>query len=84
MKPTVLLFDFFGTLVEYVSDRTLIEYTSSHRLLLENLSAKDASFHGGGDLGYEEYCNAWSNAFLAFESAQNDGREFLMRDVARR
>jgi len=84
MKTTVLLFDFFGTLVEYVSDRNLIEYLSSHSFLLENLSAEGAAFYGRGDIGYEEYCNAWSNAFLAFESERNEGREFLMRDVARR
>ncbi|MGS2642131.1 HAD-IA family hydrolase [Streptosporangium sp. LJ11] len=71
-RPTHLLFDFFGTLVDYSPSRTGQGYQRSHALLHEF----------GGRLGYERFLDVWSAICARFdqESALDD-REFSMADI---
>ena len=69
-----ILFDFFGTLVDYSASRTKQGYEQSHRLL----SRAD------GDLGYEEFLALWSSQFDEFErKAEESSSEFSMTDIVR-
>ncbi|MEQ4305152.1 HAD family hydrolase [Plantactinospora sp. B6F1] len=69
---THILFDFFGTLVDYSASRTEQGYPGSHALL-RGL---------GADLGYADFLAAWSAAFADFDrrSAEDDS-EFSMTEV---
>ncbi|MEU9916136.1 HAD family hydrolase [Streptomyces sp. NPDC051001] len=72
-RPTHLLFDFFGTLVDYSPSRTEQGYQRSHALLRE----------WGGQWGYERFLDAWSAASARFDQdSAVDDREFSMADVA--
>ena len=71
---THILFDFFGTLVEYSSSLTEQGYNRSHRLLKK----------AGALLDYEGFLKLWSVVFAEFNrEAEKDHREFSMYDVAR-
>ncbi|MEU7883635.1 HAD family hydrolase [Microbispora bryophytorum] len=71
-RPTHLLFDFFGTLVDYSPSRTEQGYQRSHALLHEF----------GGQLGYERFLEAWSATSARFDQdSALDDREFSMADV---
>jgi putative hydrolase of the HAD superfamily len=67
---THLLFDFFGTLVEYSPSRTAQGYAGTHALLRE----------AGCALDYEEFLALWSVVSAEFdERAARDQREFSMQ-----
>jgi putative hydrolase of the HAD superfamily len=69
-----VLFDFFGTLVEYSASRTKQGYEQSHRLLS----------HAEADLDYEEFLSLWSAVFAECDrKAEKSAREFSMTDLAR-
>lgn len=71
-RPTHLLFDFFGTLVDYSPSRTEQGYRRSHALLRDF----------GGQLGYERFLDVWSATSARFDRASAlDDREFSMADV---
>jgi putative hydrolase of the HAD superfamily len=68
-----VIFDFFGTLVQYSDSLTGQGYQQSYRLLLQ----------AGADLGYEDFLRQWSAFFTEFDrKAESSGREFSMTDVA--
>lgn len=56
--PEVVLFDFFGTLVEYKRDWTVLAYPASHELV--------ASW--GSGLSHSAFIAAWEAAFAELES----------------
>jgi len=67
-----ILFDFFGTLVEYSDSRTEQGYERSHAVLLLN----------GSTMGYREFLERWSAKFREFDlqsEAKHD--EYSMDDV---
>jgi putative hydrolase of the HAD superfamily len=68
-----VLFDFFGTLVEYSASRTEQGYQKSFSLL-----------RGAGvELDYQEFLSLWSEVFAQFDAAaEQDHREFSMIEVA--
>ncbi|MGI5151209.1 HAD family hydrolase [Plantactinospora sp. CA-294935] len=69
---THILFDFFGTLVDYSASRTEQGYPGSHALLR----------HLGADLGYPEFLTAWSGACAGFDRrSDEDESEFSMTEV---
>jgi putative hydrolase of the HAD superfamily len=69
---THLLFDFFGTLVEYSGSRTEQGYERSHAVLLANKV----------NLGYREFIERWADVFQKFDlMADVDQDEFSMDDV---
>jgi putative hydrolase of the HAD superfamily len=71
-RPTHLLFDFFGTLVDYSPSRTEQGYHRSHALLREF----------DGRLEYEAFLQEWSALFARFdELSAVDDSEFSMVDV---
>ena len=70
---THILFDFFGTLVDYMPSRTAQGYSRSFKLLR----------HAGMALDYEGFLALWSEVFAQFDAeAESSLREFSMADVA--
>jgi len=70
-----VLFDFFGTLVEYSASRTQQGYEQSHLLLSR----------AGSDLNYEGFLTRWSAHCDEFErKAQPRGIEALLAQLAGR
>ncbi len=70
---THVLFDFFGTLVEYSPSRTEQGYEGSFKLL------RDA----GVRLGYEGFLKLWSEVSSEFDrAAESTSREFSMVELA--
>lgn len=70
---THVLFDFFGTLVEYSSSRTEQGYARSFALL------RDAGFRHG----YEDFLSLWSQVSSELDrAAEASFREFSMADLA--
>src|SRR5690242_9038099 len=82
LHVTHLLFDFFGTLVEYSESRTEQGYQRSHEILVAN----------GAKLGYPEFLEQWSAVCREFdlraEASQDEHSmdqvvtEFLRRVLA--
>lgn len=71
--PQVVLFDFFGTLVTYEDDRTVLRYARTHELLLG----------WGCTLTHDEFVTVWDEASTAVESASGDDHlETTMVDAA--
>lgn len=69
---TVILFDFFGTLVDYSPAHTGQDHARSHDLL--------RLF--GADLALADYLAAWSNTWQDFERrSDRDDREFSVTDA---
>lgn len=69
---THVLFDFFGTLVEYSPSRTEQGYERSFRLLRE----------AGADLDYHQFLSLWSEVSAQFDAvAEQTHREFSMLEV---
>jgi putative hydrolase of the HAD superfamily len=69
---THILFDFFGTLVEYSASRTEQGYARSHHLLRRL----------GGDLDYPDFLAAWAKTSAEFDRlSDQDDHEFSMIDV---
>lgn len=67
-----LLFDFFGTLVDYSPSRTAQGHEGSHRLL-RRLGAR---------LSYDDFLTTWSRVSAEFDRRSDlDDREFSMSDV---
>jgi putative hydrolase of the HAD superfamily len=67
-----ILFDFFGTLVNYRPADPEVDFGPSYRLLREM----------GSELEYDQYLPSWSAVESRFDSrARRTGREFAMRDV---
>lgn len=72
---THLLFDFFGTLVEYSESRTEQGYERSYAMLLEN----------GANCSYETFLEHWAALGHEFDLASEiDMDEFSMDDVTTR
>jgi putative hydrolase of the HAD superfamily len=73
-QPTShLLFDFFGTLVDYSASRTEQGYHRTHELLSRL----------GGDLSYDDFLASWSRVSAAFDRRSDvDDSEFSMSEVA--
>ena len=70
---THILFDFFGTLVEYSASRTEQGYERSFRLLQE----------AGADFDYEQFLSLSSEVFAEFDAAaEQSHREFSMVELA--
>lgn len=68
-----ILFDFFGTLVDYSASRTEQGYERTYRLLRE----------AGTRLDYDGFLRLWSDVSESFEDeALSTLREFSMREVA--
>jgi putative hydrolase of the HAD superfamily len=71
-RPTHILFDFFGTLVEYSASRTEQGYPRSHALLRRL----------GADLDYLGFLAAWSQIYDEFDRrSEDDDHEFSMIEV---
>lgn len=71
MPRTHILFDFFGTLVDYSPSRTEQGYDSSYALLREL----------GATLSYEEFLDGWSRTSAAFDRRSDaDDSEFSMTE----
>ena len=71
-RPTHVLFDFFGTLVDYSASRTEQGYERSHALLRA----------AGSSLDYGGFLALWSEVSDAHEAeAERSLREYAMRDV---
>ncbi|MGW3352299.1 HAD family hydrolase [Nonomuraea rubra] len=69
MRRTHILFDFFGTLVEYSASRTEQGYDSTYALVRRF----------GASLPYEEFLGTWSRVSAAFDRlSDRDDREFSM------
>lgn len=76
VKPAVthLLFDFFGTLVDYSDSRTEQGYPASHHLLIR----------AGAELDYAGFLKLWSTVAEEFDRAADQStREFSMSEVVR-
>ena len=72
---TDIIFDFFGTLVNYEPDLAGKNFTTSHNYLLSQ----------GFSIGYQTYLDGWAEAFEQLErQAQVDFQEYHMRDSAQR
>ena len=70
-----IIFDFFGTLVDYSHSRRVQNYTMSHRFLEAN----------GASVSYEQYVVSWDEAFCALENeSQKTLIEFSLDDVVDR
>ena len=70
--PTHVLFDFFGTLVDYSASRTEQGYHASHRLVTDL----------GADLDYERFLDEWTRVCADHDRRSDaDDREYSMRDV---
>ena len=73
--PTCLLFDLFGTLVEYETDRSAHDLTVSWQIF------RDAA---RGPVSYDEYVTGWERAFAKLEAWSRETRqEFQMHQAAR-
>ncbi len=71
-RPTHILFDFFGTLVDHSAAGDPLGFRGSHRYLLDL----------GADLGYDEFLAGWAGTYEEFDRASAlDHREFSMADV---
>ena len=71
--PTHVLFDFFGTLVEYSPSRTEQGYEQTHALLRRV----------GAEISYDEFLVAWSETSAGFDRrADADDREFSMTEAS--
>ena len=71
-KVTHILFDFFGTLVEYSDSWTEQGYQRSHEVLLSN----------GADIDYQVFLDRWSDVFREFESrSERNHDEYSMNEV---
>ena len=69
---TVILFDFFGTLVEYSAAHTGPDHARSYDLLRRF----------GADVGYADYLAGWSQTWAGFEElADRDDHEFSAADA---
>lgn len=69
-----LLFDLFGTLVEYETDRSRHNLEESFETFSARLSVP---------ISYDDYVGAWGRAFARLEAwTMETGREFLMDQVA--
>jgi len=69
---THLMFDFFGTLVEYSDSRTEQGYEGSHAVLLSH----------GASLGYSAFLQRWTETFHKFDlESDEDQDEYSMDDV---
>jgi len=69
---THVLFDFFGTLVDYSATRTELGYEKSFNLVRE----------AGANLDYEGFLSLWSEVFAQLEgAAEQSHREFSMIEV---
>lgn len=69
-----LIFDFFGTLVEYSASRTDQGYRQTFGLYRS----------GGGDLAYDSFVRHWASAFSELDEAtSSDHREYSMLEAAR-
>ncbi len=67
-----ILFDFFGTLVNYSESRTDQGYHSSHAVLQSN----------GLTLGYREFLDRWSATFRQFDlQSETNHEEYSMDEV---
>ena len=70
--PECLIFDLFGTLVEYEAGRTLQDFSRSYKKATEL----------GCAIGYADYVQVWDSAFLKMEHATApDNSEFHLREV---
>lgn len=70
---THILFDFFGTLVDYSPSRTEQGFAGSFALLREAGFRQD----------YQDFLSLWSQAFAQFDrAAKESGREFSMTELA--
>lgn len=70
--PECLIFDLFGTLVEYEAGRTLQDFSRSYKQATEL----------GCATGYIEYVQVWDSAFLKMEQATApDNSAFHLREV---
>ena len=70
--PTHVLFDFFGTLVDYSASRTDQGYHASHRLASEL----------GADLTYARFLDEWARICTEHDRrSDEDDREYSMMDV---
>lgn len=70
----VVLFDVFGTLIEYQADRRRLGYPTTHEL----------ARHSGVDLTYDEFVATWDAASRALEErTAASHEEFSMMDAAR-
>lgn len=68
-----ILFDFFGTLVEYSASRVEQGYHATHELLLKS----------GVDISYSAFLNEWVSVSEALDQwSRRTGREFGMEQVA--
>jgi putative hydrolase of the HAD superfamily len=71
-RCTHVLFDFFGTLVDYSASWTEHGFQRSHDLLRAT----------GVELAYPEFLAEWSRTFAEFDQAsERSGREFSMTDI---
>ncbi|WP_422769065.1 HAD family hydrolase [Plantactinospora sp. WMMC1484] len=71
-RPSHILFDFFGTLVDYSASRTEQGYPGSHGLLRRL----------GAALDYPGFLAAWSQTMTGFDlRSDEDDREFSMTEV---
>ena len=71
-KATHILFDFFGTLVEYSASRTEQGYERSYQVLLSN----------GVTLSYDQFLEKWSATCRRFDlQSEIDHDEYSMDDV---
>ncbi|MGP4095195.1 HAD family hydrolase [Nonomuraea sp. KM90] len=72
MRRTHILFDFFGTLVEYSPSRTEQGYRSTYALLRRL----------GASLPYEEFLDGWSRTSAEFDRLSDlDDHEFSMAEA---
>lgn len=72
-KPEVIIFDFFGTLVDYSPSRTEQGYYRSHNLV-ESM---------GAELEYAQFLRDWSAESALFDAlSEVDNREFSMEEVS--
>lgn len=69
----VVLFDFFGTLVRYEADRTVLRYPRTHDLLAG----------WGWERGHDEFVTMWDHASVGVERVGTEaGREVSMIEFA--
>jgi putative hydrolase of the HAD superfamily len=70
-----IIFDFFGTLVDYSHSRRVQNYSTSHSFLEAN----------GASIAYEQYVLSWDEAFCTLENeSQKTLIEFSLDDVVDR
>ena len=70
-----IIFDFFGTLVDYSHSRRVQNYSTSHSFLEAN----------GASIAYEQYVLSWDEAFCTLENeSQKTLIEFSLHDVVDR